>query len=771
MKISVQDNPVKGKKMYIYLAMFLLSMSLFIYQVLLTRLFSAVLNSGFVFLVVSLAILGSGLGGVYSYRRLKKNNKLTEKDLLVKFSIWLPVSMLATVGVIYYLPYVPVFLFYILAGTIPFFIGGIEVSVIFKDNIEGSKLYFMDLIGSALGSLAVIQLMNKIGFLSSTIAVCMISLGAAVLISIRYERSRRALISAASIFVLGIVLVQGGWIKEAEKYFNSFYTNPEKIVSYLKETGESPLGISFSKWDAISRTDVIDSENDNQKIISTDGGGSAPIIKFNGDFKSVEYLKGNIKYIPFTFGKNESTLVIGSGGGMEVLVALLGGSEKIDAVEINPSTIDAVNEFKEFSGDIYNRPGVKLYVEDGRNFINNSSEKYDNIYLSMVMTNAVENNTYALSENYIFTYEAFNKYFDHLNGNGKLNFMTHDVEDTLRVVNTGIKVLMDRGVKQEDITKYFIIINSMSSSHMKSNGIQIDMPLIMFKNQPFTNEELAAIKSAVVARDRVIIQSPEFGIDIYEALKNKEMSYKELLDLVPFNSAPITDNSPFFYNYSKFIPVQLLIVIIGITMVIVLLWIIMRKAVTRARNRNKSIYFAGLGMAYMLVEIPVIQKMTMYFGSPSLAFSFMLFSLLVSSGIGSRISGSKAVRKITDKSPIYLLAAAIGVILVSFMIGAIMDKVNELSVYIKFIAGFATILPMGLLMGIPFPTGITRLKDVSEETIPFMWGVNGIFSVAGSALAVLISMKLGFDIALYTGALIYLALFLLNPFKKSKAVN
>lgn len=238
-----------------------------------------------------------------------------------------------------------------------------------------------------------------------------------------------------------------------------------------------------------------------------------------------------------------------------------------------------------------------------------------------------------------------------------------------------------------------------------------------------------------------------------------------VLNKVQFNAKPIRDNSPFFYNYRKTLPIEIQYVFLGILLV----WFIVRKKyVDKKGYKQPAKYFIGLGIAYMLVEIPIIQKMILYFGNPSLAFSVMLFSILVSSGIGSGLSGHKKVRRFTEGSPSYLFITAISIIIVQLNMRKIMVMTNEFDLIQKIIVGSLTVFPMGVLMGIPFPTGIENLKGITknEDMIPLMWGINGIFSVLGSVLAIMISMKFGFDITIYMGAMVYLLVYVVNPFKK-----
>jgi arsenate reductase-like glutaredoxin family protein len=481
----------------------------------------------------------------------------------------------------------------------------------------------------------------------------------------------------------------------------------------------------------------------------------------------VEQMKSDVNYIPFSFGKNEKSLVIGSGGGKDVLFALLGGSKKIDAVEINPSTIEAVDSFKEFRGDIYNYPGVNLYNQDGRYFIENNKEKYDNIYLSMVMTNSVESTMYSLAEYYIFTEEALNQYFNHLSEDGKLTFMVHDSKDLIKVVNTGIKVLIDKGIKEKDVTSYFTIINGTTKAESAVHGNGIAMPVVIFKNIPFSEDEINSILNAANIQTRDMIHYPGNEIEPYKSLKTGRMNYEQIIDNISFNSKPITDNSPFFYNNSKFIPLEMIFILVLILSV----WLTIRKKfLTKHEYRKASVYFEALGVAYMLIEIPLIQKMVLYFGSSSMAFSFIIFGLLISSGFGSLISGTKIIEKVTAKSPYYILAAGIMIVVSQLGLSSILNLTRDWQTTYKFLIVFISLFPMGFLMGIAFPSGIKKLGKLKEEEsiVPLMVGVNGIFSVLGSTLAVVISMKFGFNITIYVGAAIYIMLFILNPLEGFK---
>jgi len=322
---------------------------------------------------------------------------------------------------------------------------------------------------------------------------------------------------------------------------------------------------------------------------------------------------------------------------------------------------------------------------------------------------------------------------------------------------------LDRGVPQSEVTNYFVIVNGRDLKSKNSHNSNIVMPLVMFKNEPFIKSEIEIINAVAKFQNKEMVHYPGNEDQMLKLLKDEKLSFEEMINQVSFNVKPITDNSPFFYNYSMYFPKELLFVLLGVLFICVIL---KRKYIDTKELKNRYMYFMGLGIAFMLVEIPIIQKMIRYFGNPSFAFSIILFSILLSTGIGSGLSGTKVLKKLTSTSPIYLLLVSLSIFIFQLNIGKIMDLTVSFDFNMKILVTLITIAPMGLLMGFPFAIGLRKLNESNTENfIPLMWGVNGLFSVLGSVLAVIISMKAGFNATIYLGALIYLMLFIANPLK------
>lgn len=762
-------NLTKHRKLFVILGLFLVTSSMFVYEVLTTRLFSTVLVYHFVFLVTSLAILGSGIGAILVFFLESKLKIFKDRTRAISlFTFVLSLSYLVITLLIYKLPYISPYIIYSIMACIPFIFVGIVLSLIFKEYKDiGHKLYFADLLGSSIGSLGILILMDGLGFIGTLIIITIMGILATLIFSINVKGIKFKGLAIILIATFILISFNRPFIENFEKDFTAYITSPNTVISYWNDTKDRNVSIEYTRWDSISRTDVIDIGDPNRKTIITDGGASAPMVKYDGNIESVDYLKENIEYIPFSIGNNDNSLLIGSGGGEDVLLALLGNSKKIDAIEINPSTIDAVEKYKDFNGGIYDLEEVTLYIEDGRKFINTTEEKYDHIYLGKVFSGVVDNSAAMLSENYIYTEEAYMEYLDHLNDNGKLTFVFNDMRELFKSINTMTKVLVERGVNKEDITKHFIAVNSYSKEISEGLKGKIYMPIVIYKETPFTSEEANMAMELIKSQNREIINLPYHEqrneIKLYEYYGNGQITYDKLVDAFAFNAEATTDNKPFFYDYDKGISKKLLYLLLGV----LALGLILIASVYNNKNLRKiSIYFSIIGLGFMLVEVPFIQKTILFMGSTTKAFSFILFSLLSGAGIGSYVSSSSIIEKINKKRDyIFLIIGVVNTIL-AFVSPVIFNTFAGVGVLQKFFIVFILIFPLGIFLGMPFPRGIKKIsQQITPNGVPLAWGINGIMSVVSSILSLVISMEFGFNVALLLGTLFYLILFIKNPLK------
>ncbi|MDK2809470.1 MAG: hypothetical protein PWR27_179 [Petroclostridium sp.] len=763
-----------GDKILVLLSVFFVSISLFVYQVVLTRIYSAILWYHYVFLITSFAVFGLGIGGIIAYRQQEKRraNKAEPKrkavpdadvppiQSLYKALVVLSISYISVLGIVYILPYINGLLVYAVLGTIPFILGGYYFSVLFRE-LSGisNRLYFADLLGSGLGSIIVLLSLNYLGMYRSVILICVIASLAALLFAIFLKRKSAVNYILPVIFLAGL-LIPGQYVNFIEQNFNGFTTNVTKTLGKIEKAGEKGK-IVYTKWNAFSRTDVIKVEEDpDQMLVTIDGAANAPMYRFDGNTESLNKYKKDTEYMPFSFGKNDSTLIIGPGGGRDVLYALAGGSKDITAVEINTSSIDAVRHFKDYNGNIYDRPEVRVYGEDGRNYIRKTKDKYDVIFLSLVMTSTSQGAGYALSENYIYTVEAMQDYLDHLKEDGKLAFLTHDQEDLGKIVATAILALKNKGIPVKDAPKYMAIFkkNMPQSQH---GGEHIHNPMVIIKNTPFTQEQSKELAQKAVENGNI----PLFTPHIYEQgplghIKEEHISMAEYLTGFSYNVTPATDDSPYFYNFTKGISPILLFILSAVIVGGMVLFI---PYVAQHGASRPALYFSGLGAGFMLIEIPLIQKFILYLGHPVLAFTYVLAALLIGCGLGAFMSSSKLFNR-TIKN-VYMppvLIVIINMILIGIL-GGVFKNTSDWSLVNRILISSIIVMIQGFFMGMPFPRGLKLLSESGRsDIIPVMWGINGVMSVVGSVLSIILSMEFGFNGALIAGGIAYILVSLQN---------
>lgn len=725
------------------LGVFLIGLTLFMYEITLTRLFSTLLWYHFVFIVISLAMLGWTIGGVYAFRWLKTLQEATVEKLAARKVLLLSLLGLTLWGAILFLYKIPfrnsLLLVYIILSALPFIFGGYFLSLVFKEGAKNSNtLYFADLLGSALGSISIVLLLDNYSLIRIGFVLGLIPL---LVASFNVQRRRQKNLAGVVIAVLLILaFTSGNALDSWAQDFGAYKGNPKLLGALFNNKPR----IVYTVWDSLARTDVVEEDSDKNKTILMDGGASSEMIPFDGNLKNIEYLKKDVGYFPFANKENSSALIIGPGGGKDLLYAHLGGVQDITAVEINSGSVEAARAYKEFNGNIYDLPGTKVYVQDGRSFITRDQNKYDIIFLSKVMTQSSESLGYALSENYIYTKEAYEAYLEHLNPGGTLAFVLHSANDLGKATATLLKILEERGIPREQAASYMTVVNSTYIDGQKPNhGNQIMYPLLMMKNTPFTLDESKEIIALAIESKQQIISLPIVNerLKAITVSENKQRSYL------------VTDNYPFFYNPGHTAPIVILVMLLVVFLsgYLFIRPLLASQDTTVKYFRN---YFAYLGLAFMLIEIPLIQKLILLFGHPTLTFSAVIAILLFAAGLGSFFS-----KRLTAKISLKMIGVSIFVysILLYFTLPWFISTFQGAATTVKILATFGLLLPQGLLMGVPFPTGLRLVEShQKDDFIPLFWAVNGWMSVAGSILALVLAMTFGYNVTLLTGALIYL---------------
>ena len=779
-------------------------MGVLLFELTLTRMFSIILWYSYGFMAISVAFFGLGVGSllVHLTKKKIKREKLLSKIVqsAIAFAVSLPIFLFLLGQVIP--PNISYIYLFFLVSSIPFFFAGMSMALVYLAMPrEVTKLYFADLTGAAADSLILDPLLQGFGAESLILFIGTLITGSLLIAALALRHLRKDVYEYQSIIEKKLVFCGISFlsISIVLLVINSNYNvlaikaGENKGLYSIQANKNSNLKDLSTSWNSFSRIDVI-LYNDSIRNIQSrslgkiliDADAVTPILKWNGSSTDLQWLKRYMDYMPYEISNtNNSTLVIGSGGGEDILVALAGGSKNVTAVELNPLIISAAKRFGASSaGNLYDRKDVHLFIDDGRRFISSTNSKYDKIVLKLVDSWAAQlAGGYALSENYLYTVEAFRQYLHHLNGDNGILVMIRWNFELPRLMPLAAESLRQEQSENngKDISKQLLVVEDRPGLSFGSNDHLSTYPvLVMIKNKPFTQSEISLLKERISNNHAKIIVMPGGYIqppydkllmpneNRYQLKQPSQISFEQEERVLKLK--PPTDDSPFYFARELF-PNQLILLIetvLGLSALITILLIYYSK-INRIKITSSSrfhiIFVIFIGLGFIFLEITFIQKFLLLLGTPILALTVILFSILLSSGIGAYLSG-----RLFAKSPYKAIVISIPLLaaIVLAYYGFLEQIINSnitLQLYQRIIITFALLSPTGLLMGFQFPS-ITRMASSSiysekgyagNQDITLLWGVNIIASVIGTVLAATSSMVVGFSGNLLTGVGLYVA--------------
>jgi hypothetical protein len=460
-------------------------------------------------------------------------------------------------------------------------------------------------------------------------------------------------------------------------------------------------------------------------------------------------------------------------------------------VEVNPDLVQIVKDYKDFNGAIYSgEPRVKVVVAEGRNFVRKTDARYDLIMLALPITKSSRSiEGFALTENYLFTVEALQDYLDHLSPNGRIIVVTHGDAEIYRLISLATRAFAARGISEQEAMKHLytvasemmpaIVIQKQALTAGEADLIHQAMHQLGFDKGAFYipfEKQVVIPAGARLGINKELRMFDRFLIDVADG----KVSMAALARKATRDIGPVTDNRPFFYKFERGLPRPFgtftFLLVLGLAYLAYLLFL-PKKAGTSPSSFTGALrefpslklfllLFSILGVGYMLIEIALFQKLMLFIGQPQMALTVLLFSLLLGGGLGSFVSS--LLRGHNNRAVAFIsLAVALAVVLLSFFFSRLFG--TGLS---PRAASMAILIPLGFLMGFPFPLAI-RLTDRHGfgNNVTVMWGVNGIASVLGSALSMIVGISIGFSWALTLGAVLYVlaaVVFLALPAMKEK---
>ena len=772
---SWESVPVLVNRRFVFAGIFLTALSGLVLEISITRIFSAAIWYHFAFVAVSVALVGLGASGLVVQHRVKKLKGKWAENLTI-FSGWgitifIPISLLVMHALASQVMYLPL---YMLLFSVPFFFIGIVISAAFTafGSIAG-RLYAADLVGASIGAFLVVLFLVLSGGEGTALIVGLVAAISASLFSSVARNTRKVIVSFVFLaFAASLILVN-----QTTQIF-AIPTDPtahKDLPMYLRDNPGSK--IVKTQWNSFSRIDVVEGGKASEGLVAKvfiDGGAGTNIISWDGSTQSRQELSTWMQYLPFKMMQNPKVLVIGSGGGRDVVAALVSGSKDVTSVEINPIIYDTVRSYGDRAGNVYSHEYVRSHVDEGRSFITRSPEKYDIIYVPFVDTWAsVSSGGLSVSENFLYTLEGFQQYYDHLTDRGKIVTVRWLI-DAPRFVTTYAKLLEQNGVPRDQLYRHLIMVTSDSYTQDPS------VTMVIFSKSPFTDDDIRFFSGSFSQYDYKPFLIPgKVMRDPYPALLKGEISLDQFYDLFKTKVYPVTDDNPYFLSFEKPLPFaveSLLYASIGIVAIFLLIpfsWMKKKGQLIvepgELRIRTVIPYFAALGMGFILMELALLQKLILLLGNPTMTFAILLFTLLLSSGSGSLLSSR--IAKNNMKNLVFVIAgiAALGISYVLFLPSIIYSTIAE-PFELKAAVSIAVLAPIGFLMGMPFPTGIRLLKAYQPDYIPWMWAINGAFSVLGAVLAIALGIMYGSSRAMLLGILVYLIALGISFASKKKTI-
>jgi hypothetical protein len=733
----------------------------------LTRIFSVVFYHHLAFLAISIALFGLGLGGVFSYfvagwkaplfTRLGRLSAINSLLVLVAAAVILAQGGKPKdweLAVIYF------------TGSLPFIVSGAIVSLAIDASIvKVERVYFFDLLGAAIACFVLLALLTLVGGVGTVIGAAITFAAAA---AIWHSMAGGAAARARSV-VLALALV-------AFLVFNQKH----EILTIRHAKDENVANDVFKRWNTFSRVAVVKGDTYSMVI---DGDAATGIFGYDLHHLTPDQqseLRDMGPSLPYTVRPGAKALIIGPGGGWDVARALFSGSHDVTGVEINPIIARTVMQerFPDLSHGLYLRPDVHIHVEDGRSFVRRSPEKYQVIQATLVDTwAATAAGAFAFSENNLYTTDAFRDYLSHLTDDGLIAMTRWGFEpprESLRLISLAIDALGQLG--EHEAWRHVIISREGSTQGTGASDT------VLISRKPFGAGDIERARGAFAAGRQSPVYYP--GSDIKNEFRDLLLSPNptEYQRNYRFDISPVSDNRPFFFytvqprdlveffksvgrgkideKINKALPTLFTLAFVSLIATVIIL--ILPPVVLGTRLpphrgvRGFLLFFLFIGAGYILIEVALIQKFVLFLGHPTYALTVVIFSMLVSSGIGSftsrRLIAGDEGRLIKLLGVGALMAAVLGGVT-----GPLLAALVGLPVPLKMLITVLLISPLGFVLGMPFPTGLQRLERWHAPSVRWAWSLNAASSVLGSVGALVCAIYLGLVQTLIVGGLFYFA--------------
>ena len=791
-----------------YGGVFCVTASTLMLQLIQTRILSVVAWYHLAFFVISMAMFGLTAGAVWVYLRGERYATKTLSFDLAHYSAAFAISTALALALQMTLvpanhPAVTTLLIWTelaVCIAVPFFFSGIVVSLaLTRSPYPVGRVYGVDLAGAAVGCLGVLLLLNATNGPSSVLWTAVIAAAGSILFSMSGAQTEpktpprfARILRRRRIWVALLIAVAA---------INSFDRTHRGLYPVFAKNNLQLVALPwYERWNSFSRVIASKPEysepqmwgpsrafigNDwrlMQSRLNIDGDAGTAAYGIDGDLSRAQFLQYDITNLAYHLPQRHRAAIIGVGGGRDVLSARVFGVQEVVGVEINPAFVNLLLHHPQFSRfvGIDRLDGVSLYVDEARSWFARSDQTFDLIQMSLIDTWAATGaGAFTLSENGLYTVEAWRIFLRRLAPDGVFTvsrwYSPQQVTETGRMVSLAAAALLESGVDNPADHIYLATTGAVATLVVSPSG--------------FGAEGLQSLRSATERLQFKTLLAPQQ--EPASALLGKIVKARSRTELeyvardLPLDLSPPTDERPFFFNQlplnsifklaavaaavrpngvtagNLFATATLaMLFFISLALVVIAVIVPLRPALKDVGIRlagGGTAYFMLIGMGFMLVEISLLQRFSVFLGHPIYSLSIVLFSLIISAGVGSLLSDFLTIERPARFTP-WVIATSGYILSQLFWVPQLLLSLDSGSLFVRGLASIAIILPAGLLMGFGFPAGMRMVSACSRKPTPWFWGINGASGVLASIFAVGCSIAFGIGTTTALGAACYLLL-------------
>lgn len=780
-----------------YAGLFVVTLSTLAYEIVLTRIFSVTMWYHFAFVAISVALFGTTAGALLVHQRPQWFTPDKVKRQMWRFSlaysVWIVVAIATQLSINFRVEanagaMASVFWTCVVIA-VPFVCAGVVVCLAltrFGDKVN--RLYAADLVGAGLGCLLLVLAFNYFDGPSLVVLVAAVAAIGAFIFAID-ARERVGQVLAGTIALLLLIGAFGNDIAHTRgrPFIKILYTKEEKDTRHRED-----------RWNAFSRV-TVDGNSEEQMLpfgnglsdtmpadlrvrqlnILIDSTAGTVMTGYTGDPDETDFLRYDVSNLVYWAQEGrdfERAAIVGVGGGRDVLSAAEFGADEITGIEINGNILDLVTEdYGEFT-QLDKIPGLELVNDEARSYITRSPESFDSIQISLIDTWAATSaGAFALSENSLYTTDAWDTFLDKLSPSGILSvsrWFRHENPEPLEMLRTtalAAQVLTDRGV--ENPRDHILIYEGPPEGQYGAT-----VGTIMVSKEPLTDDVLDKVADKAEEMRFNPVLTPDFA--------NTEFPFAQLtepggpgpgLGSVKADISPPTDDKPFFFQMAdvgnlikRDLPAnkqvfRSVVVLAALAIAVMLLaaacigvpLVQIGRRTSHKGRRPYYLYFCGIGLGFLMVEISQLMRLSTFLGHPTYALTVVLFTVLIFSGFGSMVVDriSSIDRPTSLLVPLLVL---LGVALVfGFLTPSLIDSFAGRTTPVRIGVAVGVLAPLAFLMGMPFSLGMRMASTDEDSPTAFLWGINGAMSVVASVFATVIALFFGIVWTLFTGIAAY----------------